>query len=361
MTEREREVFNLIEKDPMISQAELAAMLGITRASVGVHVSNLMKKGYIKGKGYITITEHPITVIGGANVDYQGKTDHIMIMADSNPGKINHALGGVGRNIAENLSMLDVPVRLITAMGGDAEASMVRENAVERGIDIEDCLILANERTSTYLYILDHLGDMVTAVSDMSITNRLNEDFLRTKLMKIDKSAYTVIDANLPEASIHFLVRHLQNTKLIFDTVSTTKALRGKAVLDGFYGIKPNLIEAEVLLERKILTNKDIELAGEAFLNMGIKKVFITLGKKGVYFTDGEHRFFRSSKVSEVVNVTGAGDAFTAAMVYALQHQLKGLDFVDFCLGASGVTVMSKDTIARNMSVDNIKQMIKEC
>ena len=51
MTQRERQILNWIEADPMISQQELAERAGITRSSVAVHISNLMKKGCIAGKG----------------------------------------------------------------------------------------------------------------------------------------------------------------------------------------------------------------------------------------------------------------------------------------------------------------------
>ena len=50
MTQRERQILNWIEADPMISQQELAERAGITRSSVAVHISNLMKKGCIAGK-----------------------------------------------------------------------------------------------------------------------------------------------------------------------------------------------------------------------------------------------------------------------------------------------------------------------
>ena len=72
MTEREREILHLIRENPMISQEEIAKKIGITRTSVAVHISNIMKKGIILGKGYI-INESPyIMVIGGTNVDIQG-------------------------------------------------------------------------------------------------------------------------------------------------------------------------------------------------------------------------------------------------------------------------------------------------
>ena len=50
MTQRERQILQWIEADPMISQEALAERAGITRSSVAVHISNLMKKGYIDRK-----------------------------------------------------------------------------------------------------------------------------------------------------------------------------------------------------------------------------------------------------------------------------------------------------------------------
>ncbi len=53
MTQREREILNWIAENPMISQQELANKAGITRSSVAVHISNLTRKGYLAGKGYV--------------------------------------------------------------------------------------------------------------------------------------------------------------------------------------------------------------------------------------------------------------------------------------------------------------------
>ena len=64
MTQRERQLLNWIEENPLISQQELADKAGITRSSVAVHISNLMKKGYITGKGYIVHTAPYVTVVG---------------------------------------------------------------------------------------------------------------------------------------------------------------------------------------------------------------------------------------------------------------------------------------------------------
>ena len=119
MTQRERQILQCIEADPMISQQKLADQLGITRSSVGVHIYNLMRKGYIAGKGYVLRSGSYAAVVGGVNMDIGGLAYEPLVAADSNPGKITMSLGGVGRNIAHNMCLMGVDVRLLTAYGDE--------------------------------------------------------------------------------------------------------------------------------------------------------------------------------------------------------------------------------------------------
>ena len=95
MTQRERQILNWIEADPMISQQELADRAGITRSSVAVHISNLMKKGCIAGKGYIVTRSPYVTVVGGMNMDIGGRPYKTLVGKDSNPGAVRMSPGGV--------------------------------------------------------------------------------------------------------------------------------------------------------------------------------------------------------------------------------------------------------------------------
>ena len=93
MTQRERQILNWIEENPMISQQELAERAGITRSSVAVHISNLMKKGCIAGKGYIVTRSPYVTVVGGMNMDIGGWPSETLVAQDSNPGRGSSAPG----------------------------------------------------------------------------------------------------------------------------------------------------------------------------------------------------------------------------------------------------------------------------
>ena len=160
MTQRERQLLNWIEENPLISQQELADKAGITRSSVAVHISNLMKKGYITGKGYIVHTAPYVTVVGGVNMDIGGWPGEVPVMRDSNPGVVRMSLGGVGRNIAHNMALLGMDVRMVTVFGDDINAQKIAASCGELGIDISQSPVIPEGRTSTYLFITDEKGDM---------------------------------------------------------------------------------------------------------------------------------------------------------------------------------------------------------
>ena len=158
MTQRERQLLNWIEENPLISQQELADKAGITRSSVAVHISNLMKKGYITGKGYIVHTAPYVTVVGGVNMDIGGWPGEVPVMQDSNPGVVRMSLGGVGRNIAHNMALLGMDVRMLTVFGDDINAQKIAASCGELGIDISQSPVIPEGRTSTYLFITDEKG-----------------------------------------------------------------------------------------------------------------------------------------------------------------------------------------------------------
>ena len=125
MTQREAQILQWIRENPMISQQELADRAGITRSSVAVHISNLMKKGYIGGKGYIIRTQPYAVVVGGVNMDIGGTPFGPLVGQDSNPGRVRMSLGADGVYAADHLGGREhvpcFPARMVNTTGcGDA-------------------------------------------------------------------------------------------------------------------------------------------------------------------------------------------------------------------------------------------------
>jgi len=360
LTDREKEILSIIRENPQISQKEIANILGIKRSSVAVHITNLTRKGYIKGKGYVLIEKPYITVIGGANIDIQGFVKENLVLEDSNPGRINMSLGGVGRNIAENIVKLGIDTKLISVLGDDIYGEKILRECIMAGIDMENSLVLNNVTSSTYLSILDKDGDMKVAISDMDILDMMTIDFAQQKNNIIKNSKLVVVDTNIPIEVMEYLLSNHKDTVFFLDTVSTKKALKIKDIIGCFHTIKPNKMEAEILTGIKINKDEDLERSAEYLLNKGVKRVFISLGKNGVYFKDGNTSGRIIPPKIEVINATGAGDAFIAALVYSYINNYDIEYSGRFATTASILALSDERTINPKMSIERIVNKMKE-
>ena len=345
MTLREKEILQILKNNPMISQQEIADMLDISRASVAVHITNLMKKGQILGKGYILRKENYVTVIGGSNMDIQGFPNNPLVMYDSNPGKVDISMGGVGRNIAENLSRLNVNTKLISAIGNDLYGNTILSECKNLNIDVNDCLVSDEYSTSIYVSILNNSKDMQLAISHMDIIEKLDESFIHSKHKSIDDSKAIVIDTNLSNEAIDFITRTYSHLPIFVDTVSTAKCLKIKDILDRFEGIKLNKYEAETLSGIKIENLDDVKKSCEFFINKGIKNVFITLGGDGVYCANTDKAVHIPGVKINIINATGAGDAFMSGIMYGFMNDLDLEETAKFSVGASILALSHKNTI----------------
>lgn len=350
MTQRERQILNWIEADPMISQQELADRAGITRSSVAVHISNLMKKGCIAGKGYIVTRSPYVTVVGGMNMDIGGRPYKKLVAKDSNPGAVRMSPGGVGRNIAHNMSLLGLDVRLLTAFGDDVYAQKLAAVCGELGIDISQSPVIPGGHTSTYLFVNDESGDMQLAVSDMDIYDHLTPQVLQSRRQLLDGSQVVVLDTNLPAETVAWVAENCR-APIFADPVSTAKAEKLRPVLGRLHTLKPNRIEAELLSGVAISDDASLHRAADALLETGLHRVFISLGADGVFAADRSGQVLHlPAPEGNIVSTTGCGDSFMAALAWAY---LQGSDLERSAragLAASTITMASADTINPAMS-----------
>lgn len=349
LTQRERQILQLIEADPMISQQQIADQLGITRSSVAVHISNLTRKGHIAGKGYVLRAGSYVVVVGGVNVDIGGRSDAPLTAQDSNPGHVNMTLGGVGRNIAHNLSLMGTDVRLLTAYGDDLNGERVAASCSSLGIDLSHALRVREGTTSTYLYLTGPDGEMALAVSDMSICDRITPAYLSANLSLLQNAQVVVADTNIPAESLAYLAENC-TAPLFIDPVSTRKAEKLRPILSKIHTLKPNRLEAELLSGVPIRTPEDVKTAADRLLSLGVHRLFISLGGDGVYAAMDGESVRLPNLPGEPVNTTGCGDAFMAALVWAY---LSGMDLKSTALAglaAGSIAMESPETINPRMS-----------
>ncbi len=357
MTNREREILKYIQENPLISQNELADKLNITRSSVAVHIANLMKKGLIKGKGYIIAEKQYVSMIGACNIDVAGIPFANLIDKDSNPGRVSFSMGGVSRNIAENLRRLDVNVELLTIFADDVYGGLLKKNCLDLGIKIGNSVSIPNATTATYVYIADSDKDMKLAISDMEIYKNITPSLLESRKDSLEQSNAIVIDTCLELETIEYLLSNIK-VPIFVDLVSISRGMKIKDIIGKFHTIKPNKYEAEMLSGIKINNEKDLMTASNYFIEKGVEQVFISLGADGVYYNNGIKSGLLPPYKSEVVNTTGAGDSFMAGIVYGYLNNYDIVDSAKIASAAASICISSIETISKTMSLEKIEKII---
>lgn len=278
-------------------------------------------------------------VVGAVNMDICGKPFSPLLMRDSNPGSVTLAPGGVGRNIAHDLRLLDVDVTFVTALGGDGYAAEILKSCAALGFDMSLARRIPGGRTSSYLYITDPSGDMALAVCDTDVSASLSPEYLERCIGALNTADAVVLDGNLTAEAIRYAAEHCA-APLYADPVSVTKAGRLKPVLSHLTAFKPNEIEAAALTGRR-----DPADAARALVDAGVGRVFVSLGAGGVIAADALELLRVPCEPAEIVNTTGAGDAATAAVIWA---GMRGLS-----LEASARAAMKAGALAVSCAATN--------
>lgn len=262
--------------------------------------------------------------IGAAVLDKKYRLEGNAVWGSSNPARSSHSLGGVARNVAENLCRLGVSCELLSALGTDAAAQLLRTHAQNYALGMDFCLELPTQHTAEYLAALQPSGEMVLALADMAILDELTPTVLAPLEPELRCAAGIFADCNLPRSSLEYLLHFALEHKIFLavNTVSAAKAQKLPAHLEGISVLFCNALEAGSYLGNEDLKH---EALAQELLKRGTGAVVLTLGEVGVWLeTLKGGRLFPALEVV-VLDVTGAGDALLAGTLFGL-NMGKSLD-----------------------------------
>ena len=301
-----------------------------------------------------------IAGIGGANMDIHAKSDHPLILRDSNPGSMHMSMGGVCRNICENLSRMGAKVKLVTVLGDDVYGHSLLSGCEALGIDMSAARMIPGERSSSYVSIMDQQGDMFLAMSDMHIIKRLDERLVDDSIDVLCGADIVVCDGNLSIETVKRLTE-VCLSPMYLDPVSTSWAREMKPYIGFFDTVKPNRLELQALTDMPVDTVSQVIRACDVLLKQGVRRVFVSMGAEGMVYRGREGTICRVSRpFPDMVNATGAGDASMAGIVWASRQGMTADEIVCYAMGAGMVAIASPDTISKDMSEEAIENMIKE-
>ena len=277
-----------------------------------------------------------ITVFGGANMDILGMPAGELRLRDSNIGRVILRPGGVGRNVAEQIAAGGEHCTLFTVFGNDPMADALKQDCRKKGIEISHALTEAGN-TCVYLCLHDETGDMLAAVNDMALTEKLTPAYAEMVMDEINQARLCVLDANPPVETVRYIAEHA-TAPLLMDAVSCAKLDRVRAVLPHLTAIKPNLMEARMLTGQK-----DPLDCSKALLEQGVQRVFISLGAEGLCCADRNLCRILPVKQLNDAPKTGAGDALCAGLAIALSQEEKTLQCAEYGMQCAADYLLNRE------------------
>lgn len=301
-----------------------------------------------------------VVVVGLACLDIKGHVLRTIQPATSNPGEVRITVGGVGRNVAENLARLGTHTALLTVVARDAFGHQVVKETSAAGVDVAPVLFAREQRTASYLALLDEEGALVAAVDDTAIIDELTPRYVYDRRRLFRRARMVVVDANTPVDTAETVIRLARQygAQLCLDPVSLELASRYRNHLEHFFLLAAGAVEVGALVGRPVATRRNAADAARYLVGEGVEVVIINLGRDGVVYATTEYNGYVPAVRCEVVDQTGSSDALTAAVIYGLVNGVPLDEAVWLGVSAAALTLQSMETVRSDLSLDLLYQRL---
>lgn len=290
-----------------------------------------------------------ILVIGDIILDYYliGESSRISPEAPIPVVQIedhNFTLGGAG-NVASNLASLGANVEIISVVGKDNNAKLVKDLLKKRSIKFSNIIHSKNRITSKKTRVVANKQQVVRfdeeVIEDIEkdveslLVNKFKETIVSKKIDSVILSDYGkgVLTKNLTKNLIE--IARKNKITVACDPKGSNFLKYKRSTL-----ITPNKKEASLATNIIIKDKASLKKAGRKLLKeCELDYLLITLSEEGMaLFTDKKMHLFPTN-IKTVYDVSGAGDTVIAAFTFAISHQLNILDACNFANAAAGIVV----------------------
>jgi pseudouridine kinase len=313
-----------------------------------------------EGERMVTEDSPRVVVLGAASVDIKGKATEALLTATSNPGEIHTSVGGVARNVAENLGRLGVETILLSAVGDDDRASLILERTGRGSVSVDRVLTSPDRRSGAYLAVLDSEGGLSISIDDMGIIDQVNAQYIRANRDLFKEADMVFVDANLSPQAIKVVMSIAKRAKapVCVDPVSVALAPRLSKYLPGCCVITANASEAEVLTGTPAGNRSQALEAARMILGMGVEIAIVTMAERGLVYASSEGRGHIPAIPCDVVDLTGAGAALTAGVIFGLVNDMPIDEAVRLGVSAAAITLQSSESVCQDLSLERLYEQL---
>ena len=263
-----------------------------------------------------------ITVLGIFVADISFSGPKIPSIGETILGKkYNVGPGGKGCNQAIAIARLGGNTNFISKIGKDAYGELALKTLEKNKISTENIIQDGNQQTGVAGILVDqNTGkNAINVIVGAPSSLRINEIEKQINLIKRSKIFLTQLEVP-KDVTLHCLKTAKENGCITILNPAPASEI-SKEFYNNIDFFTPNETEAEFYTGIKITSEKEAKQAADKLLNLGIKKVIITLGEKGLFYSDGKEETYLKASAVKAIDTTGAGDAFNGGLAFGLSKE----------------------------------------
>ncbi len=302
---------------------------------------------------------NPVICIGASFIDELFHAQDEMMLATTNEAIVTKTTGGVSRNIAHQLALLNVPVQLISVFGNDSDGGWLKNVCKNAGVNL-DASITKEGLSGKYTGILNPDGSLFSAFLTNAANYLITPQHLEQHKDLLKTASYLLADANVSVETADWLLAFSNETGIpfILEPVSVPPARKFKeANLNGLHLITPNEDELPVLCsEKAFFTQQQIE----ELLERGVKNIWLHNGKHGSALYNKEKSITLQAPEIEVVDCTGAGDGSLSGFILGKILNKDELGCLKLAHTLSAEILQVNGAIATHLNQQKLLQLVSK-
>lgn len=260
--------------------------------------------------------------LGALNVDYIFSVERFVIDGETEVLGFYKSPGGSAANTITILRQLGIPAGCFGVLGNDEDDEFFEKSLASKGVELRikrldgptgRAFIFVDKKARRSIYVMPGVNLRLEEIEYPS-PHGLDFSWIHASSLIGERAFKKQFDwlLSLPEEiKISFSPGNLYSRY----GLKTLEPLLKKT-----YVLFLNRDELFMLWRQKI---KKIDIALKRLHSLGVRFVSVTLGKKGALLSDGKKIYRAPSMADMVIDTTGAGDAFSAGVLYGLIKNLK--------------------------------------
>ena len=301
----------------------------------------------------------PVVCIGASFVDELFYLEGELLPGTTNFVTVSKTAGGVSRNIAHQLALLNVPVELISVFGNDGDGNWLKDITVKAGVKLEASLTI-DGFSGKYTAIIEKNGTLFTGFLTNHLTQLLTPQHLEASKELLRVASWIIADTNVSTESIQWLLTFSKLTEIpfIIEPVAVPPALKLKRIgLEGLYLITPNEDELPALCSEKALTR---EQQLEELFSKGARFIWVHTGKEGSVLYSKGTTITLAAPAVDVIDSTGAGDASVSGFILGKHLSMDDMDCLKLAHTLSSEVLQVKGAISKNLDQKKLLSLVSK-